>query len=407
MVEQSARGRFRLNRRRLLTGGAAALATGAALTQCAPAQSATNPTGFGADVEPFYGLHQGGIATAPQTHALFVALDLAPQAGRTPRDTLAAILRLWTADAARLTQGQPALADTEPELAHRPARLTVTAGLGPAVFDRIGLAHLRPQTATDLPAFRTDRLDTRWCGGDLLLQICADDPVAVAHASRVLLKNVRTMTTQRWRQRGFRDARGSDASGTTMRNLMGQVDGTVNLTDAEAFDRHVWDPGTAQPWFTGGTILVVRRIRAEMDTWDEIDRESKELAVGRRLDNGAPLTGQREFDEPDLTATVNGIPVIPPNSHVALARRRTKDEQFLRRPYNYDDPPPTGQATDSGLIFATYQRDPVKQFVPVQRRLADGDALNEWITTIGSAVFAILPGVGDDEYLGQRLLESR
>lgn len=407
MVEQSPRGRFTVNRRRLLTGGAAALAASAALTQCARGQPATGREGFGAEVEPFYGPHQAGVETPPQAHALFVALDLLPRSGRTARETLAAILRLWTADASRLTQGQPALADTEPELAHRPARLTVTVGIGPAVFDRIGSAHLRPASASELPKFRTDRLDPRWCGGDLLLQICADDPVAVAHASRVLLKNVRTMATQRWRQSGFRDARGADASGATMRNLMGQIDGTVNLTDPAAFDRYVWDHGTAQPWFAGGTILVVRRIRAEMDTWDEIDREAKELAVGRRLDNGAPLTGQQESDEPDLTAMVNGIPVIPPNSHVALARPRTDDEQFLRRPYNYDDPPLSGQTTDSGLIFATYQRDPAKQFVPVQQRLADGDALNEWITTIGSAVFAILPGVADDEYLGRQLLESR
>ncbi|MGE2688339.1 Dyp-type peroxidase [Mycolicibacterium pulveris] len=407
MVEQPRRGRFTVNRRRLLTGSAAALATSAALTQCARGQPATDPSGFGTEVEPFHGVHQGGIATPPQAHALFIALDVQPQTGRTPRDTVAAILRLWTADAARLTQGQPALADTEPELAHRPARLTVTVGLGPALFDRIGLAQLRPATATELPEFRTDRLEPRWSGGDLLLQICADDPVVVAHASRVLLKNVRTMTTRRWRQSGFRDARGSDASGATMRNLMGQIDGTVNLTDSAAFDRHVWDHGDSQPWFAGGTILLLRRIRAEMDTWDQIDRESKELAVGRRLDNGAPLTGHQEFDEPDFAASVNGIPVIPPNSHIALARHRTEDEQFLRRPYNYDDPPPDGQTTDSGLIFATYQRDPATQFVPVQQRLADADALNEWITTIGSAVFAILPGVdADNEYLGQRLIES-
>ena len=54
--------------------------------------------------------------------------------GRSARDTLAAILRLWTSDAARFTQGEAALADTEPELAFRPARLTVTVGLGPAAF---------------------------------------------------------------------------------------------------------------------------------------------------------------------------------------------------------------------------------------------------------------------------------
>lgn len=398
--------RFAVNRRHLLTGGAAALAAGAALTQCSAAQSATPATGFGSAVEPFFGPHQAGVSTAPQAHALFLALDLRSDGSRSARDALAAVLRLWTADAARLTQGRPALADTEPELAQRPARLTVTVGLGPTAFDRTGLAGLRPPTAAEPPAFRTDRLDPRFCGGDLLLQICADDPVAVSHASRVLLKNVRTMTTQRWRQRGFRNAHGADPSGGTMRNLMGQLDGTANLHDDAAFDRLVWDDGEARRWFAGGTVLVLRRVRAEMDTWDELDRASKELVVGRRLDTGAPLTGEHETDEPDLAATAGGIPVIPPNSHVALARHRHDGEQFLRRPYNYDDPPAADRTTDSGLLFAAYQRDPAGQFVPVQRRLAEADALNEWTTTVGSATFAVLPGVGEGEYLGRQLLEA-
>jgi Dyp-type peroxidase, C-terminal len=47
------------------------------------------------------------------------------------------------------------------------------------------------------------------------------------------------------------------------------------------------DGGSAQPWFVGGTTMIVRRIRAEMDAWDELDRTSKEFAVGRRLERGA------------------------------------------------------------------------------------------------------------------------
>ncbi len=143
-------------------------------------------------MEPFSGKHQAGIATAPQAHALFIALDLTPHAGRGAGDTLAAILKLWTPDAERLTQGQAALADTEPELAVRPARLTITVGLGPGVFDRIGLAPLQPRSASELPSFTTDRLDPQWCGGDICVQICADDPVVVSHASRVLLKSARS-----------------------------------------------------------------------------------------------------------------------------------------------------------------------------------------------------------------------
>lgn len=138
--------------------------------------------------------------------------------------------------------------------------------------------------------------------------MCADDPVVIAHASRVLLKNVRSMTRQRWRQSGFRNAHGSNQAGGSMRNLMGQVDGTVNIHDEVGFDRHVWDDGSEQPWFSGGTVLVLRRIRADMDGWDELDRDSKELVVGRRLSDGAPLTGSAETDEPDFEATIGESP---------------------------------------------------------------------------------------------------
>ena len=396
--------RLAVNRRRLLTGGAAALAVGAVLNQSGAAHSATVQKGFGVDVEPFYGPHQAGIATAPQSHGLFVAFDLKTDGRRTERETVAAILRLWTADAARLTRGAPALADTEPELATRPAKLTITVGLGIGLFDRIGPPGSRPRSARELPVFDVDRLEDRWSDGDLLLQICADDPVTVAHANRVLTKNVRSMAMPRWRQAGFRNARGADASGTTMRNLMGQVDGTANLADAD-FDDLVWMAGPVHPALVGGTLLVIRRIAMQLDTWDELDRQSKEFAVGRTLDSGAPLTGSRETDEPDFTLTQNGIPVIPQNSHVALAHHHGTRERFLRRPYNYDDPPEPGQTSNSGLIFATFQRDIDEQFLPVQRRLAQFDALNQWTTAIGSSVFVVPPGVRTpDDYLGQELV---
>ncbi|MDH6195455.1 dye decolorizing peroxidase [Mycobacterium frederiksbergense] len=396
--------RLSVNRRRLLTGGAAALAAGAVLTESAAAHSATVQGGFGTDREPFYGPHQAGISTAPQSHALFVAFDVKAGGGRDERETVAAILRLWTADAARLTRGVPALADTEPELATRPARLTVTVGLGVGLFDRIGLARSRPASARDLPVFGVDRLQDRWSGGDLLLQICADDPIAVAHANRVLSKNVRSMTVPRWRQAGFRNARGADTSGATMRNLMGQVDGTANLAPAD-FDDLIWMSDDVHPGLAGGTLLVIRRIAMNLDTWDELDRQSKELTVGRTLDSGAPLTGRRETDQPDFAQLHNGIPVIPQNSHIALAHHRGTRERFLRRPYNYDDPPEPGQTSNTGLIFATYQRDIDEQFLPVQRRLAEFDALNLWTTAIGSAVFVVPGGVPTPEgYLGHSLL---
>lgn len=352
--------------------------------------------------EPFYGVHQAGVATDPQTYAAFVALDLRPG---TDRDDVIGLLKIWTDDAVRLMNGTPALADTEPELALRPSRLTVTVGLGPGVFTVAGVEARRPDWLRPLPPFAIDRLEPAWNDGDFLLQVCADEATAVAHAVRVLCKGVTSLVAVRWVQRGFRDA----SPGRTPRNLMGQVDGTVNIAAGTPdFDRLVWDDGAAQPWLAGGTSCVLRRIAMKLDTWDEIDREGRELTVGRRLDNGAPLTGKREFDEADFAAVDGfGIPVIPQSAHIARARHTHDGERFLRRGYNYDDAPAPGQTSNSGLLFAAFQRDVTAQYLPVQQRLAEFDALNVWTTPIGSAVFVILPGVpAPGGYLGQSLFES-
>ncbi|MFR9749963.1 Dyp-type peroxidase [Nocardia sp. 004] len=402
MAERNEPRPVRINRRRLLGGGAAAGAAGIGLGMVALTQRHEPDTADPLETVPFYGAHQAGIATAPQAHAAFVAFDLRPD---TTRADLIGLLRIWTGDAARLTQGSPALADTEPELAQRPARLTVTVGFGPAVFPLAELEHRRPAWLRPLPPFSIDRLEPSWTGGDLLLQICADEVTTVSHAVRVLCRSVSSLVTVRWVQRGFRNAE----PGKSPRNLMGQVDGTVNLVpDTPEFDRLVWDDGTTQPWLAGGTSLVLRRIAMTLDTWDEIDQEGRELSVGRTVANGAPLTGTDEFDEPDFTAVdANGIPVIPPSSHIARAHHTHDGERFLRRGYNYDDAPQPGRISNSGLVFTAYQRDVDAQFLPVQGRLAEVDALNIWTTPIGSAVFVMPPGVSaPGDYLGQSLFEA-
>ncbi|MFR9780451.1 Dyp-type peroxidase [Micromonospora sp. MS34] len=398
-----------VSRRRLLTGGA--LAAGGALAGGAAATAARsdNPGARPADVpaaqvatavEPFHGPRQAGVATDPQAHAAFVAFTLKPDIDRA---ALGRMLRLLSDDAARLTQGHPALADTEPELGLLPARLTVTFGFGPGLYTAARLDDRRPPFVADLPAFRIDRLQPSWSGGDLLLQICADDPLTVAHAQRVLIKDSRPFATVRWVQQGFRRAAGAEP-GRTQRNLLGQLDGTANPAAGTPLDTAVWVPG-GPDWLRESTTLVVRRISMNLETWDLLGRTDRELAVGRRLDTGAPLTGTAEHDEPDFTAIgADGLTVIPDFSHLARARVTGDRQKILRRPYNYDGIPTSEGHADSGLIFASFQADVTRQFLPIQRRLAEQDLLNEWTTPIGSAVFAIPPGCPDGGWIGQQVV---
>ncbi len=182
-----------------------------------------------------------------------------------------------------------------------------------------------------------------------------------------------------------------------MRNLFGQLDGTGNPR-GDMLERALWGGENLEPWVPGGTSLVLRRIEMDLDAWDQVDRPGRDFTLGRRQDTGAPLTGSHEFDAPDLRATDElGLPVISPDSHVARSQPREADEIILRRGYNYLEP------DSAGLLFASYQCDPGRQFLPIQRRLAKADMLNEWTTAIGSAVYAILPGCAEGSYLGREL----
>ncbi|MBD8079614.1 Dyp-type peroxidase [Cellulosimicrobium arenosum] len=388
----------------LALGGRSAWEAAAAPSPTAgSAAPAAPPDASGRATVEFRGARQPGVTTPPQAFGAFVAFDLVEGVDR---DALVRLMRIWTDDVERLMAGEPGLADTEPELATVPASLTVTVGYGPGLFTAAGLEDRRPTWLRPLPAFGVDRLEDRWNGGDLVLQVCADDDTTVSHALRLLTKEARTFTTVRWVQRGFRGTPGARPPGTTMRNLMGQVDGTRN-PDPGIDPDLVWHPDDGAGWLAGGTSMVVRRIAMDLDTWDELDRSGREQAVGRRLDTGAPLTGTHEHDEPDLAAKdANGLDVIGPFAHIRRARTDDAGQRFLRRAYNYDAPPSPGALSDSGLVFVTFQADVDRQFVPIQQRLDELDLLNEWTTPVGSAVFAVPPGARPGEYLGQVLLDG-
>lgn len=404
------------SRRNFLIGGAATVAGAAAMLGVdAYAQHresmertvAFEEAGYlrGRQTIPFYGYHQAGIEMIPQAHQSLVSLRLHPE---TDREALKRMFILLTEDASRLTQGFHALADSEPELANVPSRLTITFGFGRGLVERVNPG-ASPDWLQDLPVFQQDALQTEWNGGDLVFQIASDDALSVAHAQRMLLKDSRRFASLAWVQQGFRSAYGSDHPGRVQRNLFGQVDGTVNMVpESEDFRQVVWEGAYSNPpWLEGGCGFVVRRIEMLLDKWDGLDRNGREQAVGRRLDSGAPLTGRYETDEPDFDAVgPMGFPVIPEFSHMRRARSDDTRERIYRRGYNYDVHPVGEQISSSGLIFTSYQHNVAKQFLPLQQRLSELDLLNEWIAHIGSAVFAMPPGCTEGQFIGQQLFEA-
>jgi deferrochelatase/peroxidase EfeB len=189
---------------------------------------------------------------------------------------------------------------------------------------------------------------------------------------------------------------------------MGFKDGTNNLKleDHDALARHVWVPDDAQPaWLAGGTYLVARRIRMLIEVWDRATLLDQEQTIGRVKESGAPLGGSREFDTVNLAARdVNGLPVVPVDSHIRLASPRENDgTAILRRGYSFTDgmDERLGQL-DAGLFFIGFMNDP-QSFVKLQEKLGRNDALNEYISHRGSAVFAVPPGIAQGGYVADRL----
>jgi deferrochelatase/peroxidase EfeB len=363
---------------------------------------------------PFYGKHQAGIITPAQDFICFAAFDVT--AGSV--EELRRLFRDWTAASAAMASGQmigehnttlnTPPTDTGEAAGLTPSRTTLTFGVGPSLFDgRFGLKGPKPRGLRDLPAFAGDALDPQWCGGDLCVQVCADDMQVAFHAIRNLARIARGHAVLRWTQEGFQRTGRADPAGGTPRNLLGFKDGTGNpdTTDAVLMDRTVWaQPSDGPGWMAGGSYMAVRRVRMRVEVWDRSTLKDQEATFGRHRDSGAPIGSRGEFDPVDLQAkSTDGQPLIPATSHLRLAKG-DGSQQILRRSYSYSSGlnPKTGQL-DAGLLFISYQRDMDKQFIPIQTRLAKSDKLNEYTVHVGSAVFACFPGCKQGGYIGETL----
>lgn len=435
----------------LVAAASAGLAAGH-VTEALAAPPASGSTQIKKRTEPFWGRHQGGIATPAQGHTYFAAFDL----GTSKRDDVVALLQAWTSAAARMTAGQTAqpldaglkaiaasadgeaspkgddayekpdpsalAADSGEALGLPPARLTVTFGFGAGLFikdgkDRYGLASRRPEALIEMPKFAGDQLVEAHTGGDLSVQACADDPQVAFHAVRQLARIADGVAQIRWVQTGFLQ---SHDDKHTPRNLMGFMDGTINppASDPKAMEQIVWVGGEGPDWMRGGSYVVVRRIRIALEHWDRIKVAFQEQVIGRHKYSGAPLGKKSEFDPLDLDATdKDGNPAIPENAHVRLAAAEANDgAQILRRGYSYNDGvnltaerwPPWRQGLeyDAGLFFLAYQRDPRTGFIKIFDKMSKLDMLNQFVTHVGGGLFACPAGAAPGAFIGQRLFET-
>ena len=298
-------------------------------------------------------MHPAGVAGRQREHVALAAFDVAGDLG--------ALLAEWARAAVEERPWDAAL------------------GVGPSLFDgRFGLADLRPARLYPLPGFAGDALEPERCDGDLLVMVAADLAETASAAVDAYAALAEGAAVERWRQTGFlRPGRG------TRRNLLGFKDGSMNPRRPWDLDRHVWVRTGERTWMVGGTYLVYRRIRLELDGWNALAVGEQERIIGRHKISGAPLGHAHEFDPRVLEE-------LPADSHVRTsAAMSNRGAAMLRRGYSYAD-----AEGDAGLLFLAFQKDPRRQFAPVMRRLAEEDALRAHVTPTGSAVFALPPPGG-------------
>ena len=345
----------------------------------------------------FYGKHQAGITTPMQKNIYFVVLDLRT----TDKNELIQLFKDWTDYSQKLVNGElvkkdgsNALlppSDTGETVGLNPYRLTLTFGVSASFLTKLGLEKKRPKLFRDLPAFPKEQLREQYTGGDIVIQACADDEQVAFHAVRNLIRKGRNKVTMKWSQSGFA-AIGDRME--TPRNLFGFKDGTANVTTEKDFNKVVW--ADSQDWMNNGSYMAVRRIIMHLETWDRTNLKEQENTFGRYKESGAPFGKKNEFDEVDLS-------LLPVDSHVRLAKE--VNLPILRRSYSYSDgiDPKTGQF-DAGLLFIAFQKDP-DRFVKIQTNLGADDKMNEYVTHIGSGLFACFGGVKEGGYIGQDLFE--
>lgn len=211
-------------------------------------------------------------------HVHVLALDVIGEDAPIVRDNAHHVLRTLGEEVDALhEEGVEARAPESAAQGLHPASLGITLGLGATLLERGDLGNRLPDRMEALPDFATDHLAPEQCDGDLMLHVAAEDAVVVSAAIGHLLSLVGERVRVRWSLPGFqRSTVAAEDPGATPRNLLGQIDGTVNPHPAEAlFDVQV---------------LATHRTRLGMDGRRHLRGRAPDPHAARRLVHPGPGT---------------------------------------------------------------------------------------------------------------------
>ncbi|MFP3019177.1 MAG: iron uptake transporter deferrochelatase/peroxidase subunit [Arsenophonus sp.] len=367
---------------------------------------------------PFKGIHQSGVLTPEQKNSSFIALNVTS----TTLDELENLFKILTNRIAYLTQVQKTVINTNDKMPPddsgilgsylKPDLLTITVSVGNSLFDsRFGLQKIKPIFLTDMNSFPNDRLESKWCGGDLLLQICANSQESVIYALRDILRHTSLYLFPLWKIEGFLPSRDIDRHSTPI-NLFGFKDGTGNApaNNTKLMDEIIWitEKDYEPNWCKGGSYQVVRIIRFNLEFWDRTPLEDQENHFGRYKKTGAPIGKRQEIDSPEFEKDPHGDRILF-DSHIRRAEPRNPERytaKLRRRSYNYSLGVNRNGLLDMGLIFVSYQKNLKTGFINTQKRL-NGEPLERYIKPFGGGYYFVLPGVNFTEnFLAESMFKA-
>jgi deferrochelatase/peroxidase EfeB len=359
---------------------------------------------------------QAGIKNRPPEHVIVAALSIPTD----PAGALAAITALRQIESQELSStlptedAQTSKAQVGPETGEigfannfDRAHLTITTGISSSAFDKLGIAAAnRPQDLEPIPWQALGDSPVQPNSGDVVLQICSDDPYICEHVLHRVLYEQAGKITLVWAQAGVqrfssRQGRTSRAEG---RALIGFIDGTANLDVSDChhiddslifvdpaavssypplpppspppaygqsapaqFPADLRPPPASEPdWTKWGSYLVVRSTLQNFGTWDTSALGSQEQTIGRFKFSGAFLDltdDPAQLNTPPAFASNPQDTVVPLTSHVRKANPRGPgDDQ--RRIFRRGYPLISGNTNgiDRGLLFISYARSISTQF---------------------------------------------
>ncbi|MDP9336036.1 MAG: Dyp-type peroxidase [Actinomycetota bacterium] len=364
---------------------------------------------------------QGGILNRPPEHMLVAALafvdDRAPaRSGETLgllQELIHHELRSDLDEQSAQTpkeQVSPETGELGFEDGYDRGFLTITFGIAASGFDALGVAaDQRPADLIEIPWDLLGDTPAKRESGDLVLQICGDDPYVVEHVLRRVEEELGDRLAIIWTQAGVQryTTRRGRPNRREARALNGFLDGTSNLRPRDNSDdadlvfvdpERVHDypklpqpgqqpgypgtgptfPGDLRPppdhepeWCRGGTYMVVRSSALRIGPWDDQTLGAQEQAIGRFKLSGASLDLADEPSqlnvEPAFVANQSDARV-PFDSHVRKVNPRRPEDaprRIFRRGFPLLDS--TLDGVRRGLVFICFGRTLSTQFEFIER----------------------------------------